>query len=148
MAGVTMGAASRDCRASLRASPAHWLHEDVVHRRVAMRHGCCAIEASWPAAGSAAPRMVAHVRREMLMSLALAGRPFATPLRRWLLVAGRPMCADGGARWGTIAPRLSRAKFMVAAAAGRPPLRRVSGDVVTAGLISSRVWFGPVPGSP
>ncbi|KZV54287.1 hypothetical protein F511_22839 [Dorcoceras hygrometricum] len=34
------------------------------------------------------------------------------------------------------------------AAAGRPPLRRVSGDVVTAGLVSSRVWFGPVPGSP
>ncbi|KZT76285.1 Cyclin-like F-box domain containing protein [Dorcoceras hygrometricum] len=33
-------------------------------------------------------------------------------------------------------------------AAGRPPLRRCSGDVVTAGLISSRVWFGPVPGSP
>ncbi|KZV07055.1 plant synaptotagmin [Dorcoceras hygrometricum] len=30
----------------------------------------------------------------------------------------------------------------------RPPLWRVSGDVVTAGLISSRVWFGPVPGSP
>ncbi|KZV53718.1 hypothetical protein F511_26014 [Dorcoceras hygrometricum] len=30
----------------------------------------------------------------------------------------------------------------------RPPLRRVSGDVVTAGLISSRVWFGPVPDSP
>ncbi|KZT76473.1 hypothetical protein F511_46503 [Dorcoceras hygrometricum] len=28
------------------------------------------------------------------------------------------------------------------------PLRRVSSDVVTAGLISSRVWFGPVPGSP
>ncbi|KZT76586.1 hypothetical protein F511_46388 [Dorcoceras hygrometricum] len=34
------------------------------------------------------------------------------------------------------------------AAVGRPPLRRISGDVVTAGLISSRVWFGPVPGSP
>ncbi|KZV26227.1 hypothetical protein F511_43608 [Dorcoceras hygrometricum] len=33
-------------------------------------------------------------------------------------------------------------------AAGLPPLRRVSGDVVTAGLISSRFWFGPVPGSP
>ncbi|KZT76191.1 hypothetical protein F511_46783 [Dorcoceras hygrometricum] len=30
----------------------------------------------------------------------------------------------------------------------RPPLRRRSGDVVTAGLITSRVWFGPVPGSP
>ncbi|KZT75525.1 hypothetical protein F511_47450 [Dorcoceras hygrometricum] len=27
-------------------------------------------------------------------------------------------------------------------------LRRVSGDVVTAGLNSFRVWFGPVPGSP
>ncbi|KZT76155.1 hypothetical protein F511_46820 [Dorcoceras hygrometricum] len=30
----------------------------------------------------------------------------------------------------------------------RPPLRRVSGDVVTAGLISSRFWFGLVSGSP
>ncbi|KZV06634.1 MATE efflux family protein isoform 1 [Dorcoceras hygrometricum] len=30
----------------------------------------------------------------------------------------------------------------------RPPAGRRSGDVVTAGLISSRVWFGPVPGSP
>ncbi|KZV06629.1 hypothetical protein F511_45890 [Dorcoceras hygrometricum] len=34
------------------------------------------------------------------------------------------------------------------AAVGRPPLRRVSGDVVTAGLNSSRFWFRPVPGSP
>ncbi|KZT76969.1 hypothetical protein F511_46005 [Dorcoceras hygrometricum] len=40
------------------------------------------------------------------------------------------------------------ANFVVAAAACRSPLRRVSGDIVTAGLISSRVWFGPVPGSP
>ncbi|KZV39363.1 hypothetical protein F511_43805 [Dorcoceras hygrometricum] len=32
--------------------------------------------------------------------------------------------------------------------AGRPMLRRSSGDVVMAGLNSSRVWFGPVPGSP
>ncbi|KZT76661.1 Werner syndrome ATP-dependent helicase-like [Dorcoceras hygrometricum] len=38
--------------------------------------------------------------------------------------------------------------FSLAAAAGRPPLRRVSGDVVTADLNSYRVWFGPVPGSP
>ncbi|KZV32774.1 hypothetical protein F511_26975 [Dorcoceras hygrometricum] len=30
----------------------------------------------------------------------------------------------------------------------RPPAGRRSGDVVTADLISSRVWFGPVPGSP
>ncbi|KZV13646.1 hypothetical protein F511_45190 [Dorcoceras hygrometricum] len=43
---------------------------------------------------------------------------------------------------------LHRHAFFVVAAADRPPLRRVSGDVVTAGLISSRVWFGPVPGSP
>ncbi|KZT76756.1 hypothetical protein F511_46219 [Dorcoceras hygrometricum] len=40
------------------------------------------------------------------------------------------------------------ARFVDGAAADRPPLRRVSGDVVTAGLNSSRVWFGPVPGSP
>ncbi|KZV30257.1 hypothetical protein F511_05537 [Dorcoceras hygrometricum] len=39
-------------------------------------------------------------------------------------------------------------EILLGGAAGRPPLRRVSGDVVTAGLISSRVWFGPVPGSP
>ncbi|KZV46107.1 hypothetical protein F511_27265 [Dorcoceras hygrometricum] len=38
--------------------------------------------------------------------------------------------------------------FVDGGAAGRPPLRRISGDVVTAGLNSSRVWFGPVPGSP
>ncbi|KZT76487.1 hypothetical protein F511_46487 [Dorcoceras hygrometricum] len=43
---------------------------------------------------------------------------------------------------------MRRVKYFVAAAAGRPPLRRCSGDVVTAGLISSRVWFGTVPGSP
>ncbi|KZV06734.1 hypothetical protein F511_45784 [Dorcoceras hygrometricum] len=38
--------------------------------------------------------------------------------------------------------------FSLVAAADRPPLRRVSDDVVTAGLISSWVWFGPVPGNP
>ncbi|KZT75293.1 hypothetical protein F511_47682 [Dorcoceras hygrometricum] len=73
--------------------------------------------------------------------------------RRCTLGIGRwsNVCA---ARWRTlaarcaIAPRLSRAKSLMAAAGGRPPLRRVSGDVVTAGLNSSRVWFGPVSGSP
>ncbi|KZT75777.1 hypothetical protein F511_47198 [Dorcoceras hygrometricum] len=44
-------------------------------------------------------------------------------LRRWL------------ARWALVARC-------------RPPLRRVSDDIVTAGLNSFRVWFGPVPGSP
>ncbi|KZT75802.1 hypothetical protein F511_47173 [Dorcoceras hygrometricum] len=39
--------------------------------------------------------------------------------------------------------------FVVVAPAAAPVmLRRVSGDVVTAGLNSFRVWFGPVPGSP
>ncbi|KZT76862.1 hypothetical protein F511_46113 [Dorcoceras hygrometricum] len=39
-------------------------------------------------------------------------------------------------------------RFSLVAVAGRPPLRRISGDVVTAGLNSSRAWFGPVLGSP
>ncbi|KZV44855.1 hypothetical protein F511_17032 [Dorcoceras hygrometricum] len=71
----------------------------------------------------------------------------------WLLHAGRqtssgvaPLLRDdahGRAR------HLCRARFFVGGAAvGRPPLRRSSGDIVTAGLNSSRVWFGPVPGSP
>ncbi|KZT75546.1 hypothetical protein F511_47429 [Dorcoceras hygrometricum] len=66
-------------------------------------------------------------------------RPRYQPLAHWLrkllaagrarrLVAGRPMCADDGARWGMIAQRLSRAKFKVAAA----PAGRRSGYVVTA----------------
>ncbi|KZT76415.1 hypothetical protein F511_46560 [Dorcoceras hygrometricum] len=33
-------------------------------------------------------------------------------------------------------------------AAAPAMLRRVCCDVVTVGLISSRVWFGPVPGCP
>ncbi|KZV18336.1 hypothetical protein F511_23934 [Dorcoceras hygrometricum] len=60
---------------------------------------------------------------------------------RWLRDA-RAMRCGGGAH--LFAPRLMS---LVAAAAGRSPLRRVPGDVVTAGLNSSRVWFGPVPGS-
>ncbi|KZT75883.1 hypothetical protein F511_47092 [Dorcoceras hygrometricum] len=52
-----------------------------------------------------------------------------------LQVAGRPIRDDARDR----APLLRRVKFFVAAAAGRPPLRCHSGDVVTAGLNSSRV---------
>ncbi|KZV26228.1 hypothetical protein F511_43909 [Dorcoceras hygrometricum] len=54
------------------------------------------------------------------------------------------------ARCALVAERRARCRraFCGGGAAGWPPLRRVSGDVVTAGLISSRVWFGPVPGSP
>ncbi|KZV06794.1 RNA-binding protein 40-like [Dorcoceras hygrometricum] len=47
------------------------------------------------------------------------------------------------ARWALVA-RAAAVIFVVAA----PPAGRRSGDVKTAGLISSRVWFEPVPGSP
>ncbi|KZV57271.1 hypothetical protein F511_33062 [Dorcoceras hygrometricum] len=50
-------------------------------------------------------------------------------------------------RWALVA-RAAAVRFYGGGGGGRPPLRRSSGDVVTAGLISSRVWFGPVPGSP
>ncbi|KZT75599.1 hypothetical protein F511_47376 [Dorcoceras hygrometricum] len=80
-----------------------------------------------------APRLLAHDRR-------WSAQPVAHEAWRWH--------ADG---------RAGATRWCAAAAAfflwwrrrrRRPPLRRVSGDVVTAGLNSSRVWFGPVPGSP
>ncbi|KZV24196.1 hypothetical protein F511_09140 [Dorcoceras hygrometricum] len=69
--------------------------------------------------------------------------------RRLASAAGRTCAPHDGARW----PRDARLRRACRAqnrggGAGRPPLRRVSGDIVTACLISSRVWFGPVPGSP
>ncbi|KZT76889.1 hypothetical protein F511_46085 [Dorcoceras hygrometricum] len=63
-----------------------------------------------------------------------------SPLRK--LRAGRVIRFGGGA-----CPHAPR-EVLRGGTAGRPPLRRCSGDVVTAGLNSSRVWFGPVPGSP
>ncbi|KZT76531.1 F-box/LRR-repeat protein-like [Dorcoceras hygrometricum] len=79
-------------------------------------------------------------------SCAAAGRP-------WLAVAAccpavvERGCAQFVARpCARVRPCCSREFKM--AAAGRPPLRRCSDDVVTAGLISSRVLFEPVPGSP
>ncbi|KZV06876.1 DNA-directed RNA polymerase 2, chloroplastic/mitochondrial [Dorcoceras hygrometricum] len=84
------------------------------------------------------------------------GRPLKHAGRRCATLDGRPL-----RRWSTLrtlrcasrdGARAAAAFFMVATppspAAAPPPLRRVSGDVVTAGLNSSRVWFGPVPGSP
>ncbi|KZV26294.1 polyadenylation and cleavage factor4 [Dorcoceras hygrometricum] len=69
------------------------------------------------------------------------------------LLADRFRCLDAplGRRCASLARRCACAAVIFlrgGAAVGRPALRRVSGDVVTAGLISSRVWFGPVPGSP
>ncbi|KZT75965.1 gibberellin 20 oxidase 1-D-like [Dorcoceras hygrometricum] len=85
-----------------------------------------------------------------------AGR--AAVARRWHDDAPLSMrCASHvDARWRAIAPRLVAAvrNFRDGAAVGRPPLRRVSGDVVTAGLIllgfgsglsrAAREVFGPV----
>ncbi|KZT76608.1 hypothetical protein F511_46365 [Dorcoceras hygrometricum] len=51
-------------------------------------------------------------------------------------------------------PRAALRRTIFLGGGGRRPasapamLLRISGDVVTAGLISFRVWFGPVPGSP
>ncbi|KZV18696.1 hypothetical protein F511_14206 [Dorcoceras hygrometricum] len=66
------------------------------------------------------------------------GSGFEPPISR------QPKYRRTSMRAGSAASCAAAAIFVVVA----PPLRRVSGDVVTAGLISSRVWFGPVPGSP
>ncbi|KZV06639.1 hypothetical protein F511_45879 [Dorcoceras hygrometricum] len=111
-------------------------------------------------------RSLVAASRELSCTLCRSTRPLHATLVgtivRWMLeawrhglVAGRPMCAIDGAHsrmkrrsCSGRARALVPPRFFVAAAAGRPPLRRRSGDVVTAGLNSSRVWFGPVPGSP
>ncbi|KZT75808.1 hypothetical protein F511_47167 [Dorcoceras hygrometricum] len=102
----------------------------------------------------------ATLSAQVVALLADAGR---SPPRRW------PACGEtmgGDARcWGATLRRAGctrarwprdvargivrrRAKFFVATAAGRSPLRRVSGDVVTAGLNSSRVLVRACPGQP
>ncbi|KZV13566.1 hypothetical protein F511_45271 [Dorcoceras hygrometricum] len=76
----------------------------------------------------------------------------ASIVRRWADEA--PLLVGDGAHWlrklhAARCARCAPPRFRGGgAAAGRPPLRRDSGDVVTAGLNSSRFWFGPVPGSP
>ncbi|KZT76653.1 hypothetical protein F511_46324 [Dorcoceras hygrometricum] len=65
--------------------------------------------------------------------------------RRFLPLAA---AHDNAGRATLRATSCAAVRFFRVAAAGRPPLRRCSGDVVTAGLILSRVLFGPVPGSP
>ncbi|KZT76631.1 hypothetical protein F511_46345 [Dorcoceras hygrometricum] len=68
------------------------------------------------------------------------------PRRRCWSIGVAPLLRDDA--HGRARP-LRRARFFVGgAAARRPPPRRRSGDVVTAGLNSFRVWFGPIPGSP
>ncbi|KZV23447.1 Cytoplasmic dynein intermediate chain (ISS) [Dorcoceras hygrometricum] len=91
------------------------------------------------------PLVAHHVAPLEACWLTLAGavaRRWPDDARCWIarktLHVGRGGAPLDGARWGAIALRLSRsrgltsrAKFVVAAA-GRPPLRRSSGDIVTA----------------
>ncbi|KZV38233.1 hypothetical protein F511_36623 [Dorcoceras hygrometricum] len=61
---------------------------------------------------------------------------------------GRALLVDDARRSRDVVPVPPRFFIRGGAAADRPPLRRCSGDIVTAGLNSFRVLFGPVPGSP
>ncbi|KZT76087.1 hypothetical protein F511_46888 [Dorcoceras hygrometricum] len=91
----------------------------------------------WPAVGAT---LIARVFR--------GGAPLTASLRQWRLEACWPcdgrvtLRAAARRAWRGVA-RLPPRDFSW----WRPPLQQCSGDVVTAGLFS-RVWFGPVPGSP
>ncbi|KZT76496.1 hypothetical protein F511_46479 [Dorcoceras hygrometricum] len=100
--------------------------------------------------------MIAHHGRPMYRRCALGGVLHAIFSCYWLrkmLHHGREVAGLNGARcrWSAAfchgRKRPCGAREFRVAVAGRPPHRRCSGDVVTAGLISSRVWFGPVPDS-
>ncbi|KZV52758.1 hypothetical protein F511_42640 [Dorcoceras hygrometricum] len=130
-----IGRAKRDCRVTLPDAWRHLVHGSAMarappHANCHARPCCCA---PW-------------------MSLIFAIVALMVPGHCALWPAGRGAnrCAMIDARAHDVAAEhaLRRTRIFRVAAAGRPPLRRVSGDVVTAGLISSRVWFGPVPGSP
>ncbi|KZV49085.1 putative receptor-like protein kinase-like [Dorcoceras hygrometricum] len=105
------------------------------------------------AASGAKGCAIKRAARSTMMRLLL--HTAASIVRRWADEA--PLLVCDGAHWlrKLHAARCARLRAASRAAAAfswwwrrpRPPLRRVSGDVVTA-LISSRVWFGPVPGSP
>ncbi|KZV51319.1 hypothetical protein F511_07510 [Dorcoceras hygrometricum] len=102
----------------------------------------------------ASAALVAHVGR----SLAAPWRTVCTTSRKEAALssatgrgslADRCRCLDAplGRRCASLARRCACAALIFFVVAP-PPAGRRSGDVVTAGLISSRVWFGPVPGSP
>ncbi|KZV15601.1 hypothetical protein F511_38848 [Dorcoceras hygrometricum] len=91
--------------------------------------------AGYPLECARALRRLAHDRR-------WSAQPVAREVGRWL-AAGRWLAVG---RWLRAAAAASF--FLWWRRRCRPPLRRVSSDVMTVGLISSRVWFGPVPGSP
>ncbi|KZV23033.1 Zinc finger, RING/FYVE/PHD-type domain containing protein [Dorcoceras hygrometricum] len=113
-----------------RRTVAHWLGDD----------------ARWPRDCTKTGRLLPHLASTRCAMMAGGVPPRSDAAGRLVRRAGCARCALAarrGARRRSLPPRSSwwwRRR--------RPPLRRVSGDVVTAGLISSRVWFGPVPGSP
>ncbi|KZV28985.1 hypothetical protein F511_44194 [Dorcoceras hygrometricum] len=74
--------------------------------------------------------------RACVALLAARCRLLDAPLGRRCATLARAMLRPG-------TPCVAREFFV-----WRSPAGRRSGDVVTAGLNSSRVWFGPVPGSP
>ncbi|KZT76810.1 hypothetical protein F511_46166 [Dorcoceras hygrometricum] len=123
----------RERRSAAGCRYAHWLRE--IEGR------------SWHA-------MMSDVGRPLRAGIALPGATMGEAAR-----CEAPLLAGDGAHSLRVlyAARCARLRAASRAAAAfswwwrrrrRPPLRRVSGDVVTAGLISSRFWFGPVPGIP
>ncbi|KZV13754.1 eukaryotic translation initiation factor 3a [Dorcoceras hygrometricum] len=95
---------------------------------------------------------VRHIVRARLDAhVACAGRRLAQAVALIVAQGGReptigPRPCEVDARRRCLKRAVARgaAIFVVVA----PPAGRRSGDVMTAGLNSSRVWFGPVPGSP
>ncbi|KZT76146.1 hypothetical protein F511_46829 [Dorcoceras hygrometricum] len=130
-----IGRARRDCRVTLPDAWRRLVHGSAMARappRANCRaRPCCS--APWM------PLICA------IVALVVPGRCALWPAGR-----GANRCAMIDARTHDVAAEhaLRRTRIFRVAAAGRPPLRRGSGDIVTAGLNSSRVWFGPVPGSP
>ncbi|KZT75323.1 hypothetical protein F511_47653 [Dorcoceras hygrometricum] len=64
------------------------------------------------------------------------------------MAEARTCCASFTPLRGAVARGVRAAAAAAIFVVVAPPAGCRSGDVVTAGLNSSRVWFGPVPGSP
>ncbi|KZT76637.1 hypothetical protein F511_46338 [Dorcoceras hygrometricum] len=76
---------------------------------------------------------------------ALLLRDDGTMMRR---LGRRTLRARRATSCALVAQRRARCRREFFVVAAPPPAGRRSGDVMTAGLNSFRVWFGPVPGSP
>ncbi|KZT76744.1 hypothetical protein F511_46231 [Dorcoceras hygrometricum] len=134
----------------MRAGRAWWMGA-ALHDAQALRRKLAVLVDASSLAGRTIAHMLAHVSDD---GRAMAPLVLRLHVRRWArLCDARRRCWPAMVR-----TRCACSTLLVARAAAafswwrrrrrRPPLRRVSGDVVTAGLNSSRVWFGPVPSSP